>query len=212
MAALHGPALWTIAGFVLYVIGGAVSLFAMALVEGMLLAPFGLRAQAGELGLSVRNGLHALAWGVLVVALAAPLGRRLVGGIQFRRTGWAMLGVGLVVATFVIALGNEFVRARYGYYDPEYQGLSFFAGPALVAVALASWAALAVPRDGILAPGAAMLTAAAGLAMALLPSLPGTADGIDPTSVPLAGAFVVGIGYAVVAAVVVVRRLGRPPA
>jgi hypothetical protein len=123
-----------------------------------------------------------------------------------------MLGVGLVVATVVIALGNEFVRARYGYYDPEYQGLSFFAGPALVAVALATWAALAVPRDGILAPGAAMLTAAAGLAMALLPSLPGTADGIDAESLPLAGAFVVGIGYAVVAAVLVVRRLGRPPA
>ena len=212
MAALHGPALWTIAGFVLYVFGWIGSMLIWMLAERFLLEPFGLRAQAGTIGLSIRNGLHALVWGLLVAAVAAPLGRRLVEGIRFPRTGWMMLGVGLLIATVVIALGNEFVRARYGYYDSEYQGLSFFAGPALVAVALATWAALAVPRDGVPAPGAAMLTAAAGLAMALLPSLPGTADGIDAESVPLAGTFVVGIGYAMVAAVLVVRRLARPNA
>jgi hypothetical protein len=209
MAALHGPALWTIAGFVLYALGWIGSMLIWMLAERFVLEPVGLRAEAGTVGLSVRNGLHALVWGLLVAAVAAPLGRRLVDGIRFTRTGWVMLGVGLVLATVVIALGNEFVRARYAYYDSEYQGLSFFAGPALVAVALATWAALAVPRDGVLAPGAAMLTAAAGLAMALLPSLPGTADGIDAGSVPLAAAFVAGVGYAMVATVLVVRRLGR---
>jgi hypothetical protein len=210
MAALHGPALWTIAGFVLYVVGWVGSYLVLFALEGVV-API-RDAEAGTLAWSLRNGMHGLVWGALVVAAAAPLGRRFIPGLRFQALGWAILAVGLVLAAVVIALGNEFVRARYGVYDPEYQGLSFFAGPALIAVALATWAALAVPRDGVLAPGAAMLTAAAGLAMALLPSLPGTADGIEPTSVPLAGAFVIGIGYAAVAAVLVVRRLGRPPA
>ncbi|HXG26039.1 MAG TPA: hypothetical protein VNL94_04195 [Candidatus Binatia bacterium] len=209
IAALHGPALWTMAGLVLYIVGGLVSLLALSLVDGILLAPFGLAAQAGELGLSVRNGLHAIAWGLLTIAVAAPLGRRLIPGIRFRSVGWSMLAVGLVLAAVVVVLGAEFVRARYGVYDPEYQGLSFFAGPALVAVALATWAALAVPRDGIVVPGAAMLTAGAGLAMSLLPSLPGAADGVQVESLPIVLAFLAGVGYTVVAAVTVIRRLVR---
>ena len=208
IAELYGPALWTIAGFVLYILGGLGSMLALALVEGPLLEPFGLRAEAGTLGLSVRNGLHAIAWGLLAVAVAAPLGRRLIAGIRFSPAGWAVLAVGLVLAAVVTTLGNEFVRARYGWYDPEYQGLSFFAGPALVAVALGTWAALAVPRDGVLLPGAAMLTATAGLAMSLLPSVPGAADGIASESVPLVAAFLLAVTYAAIAAVVVVRRLG----
>jgi hypothetical protein len=207
---MYGPAIWTIAGFVLYVLAGMGSLLALSLVDGALLAPFGLRAEAGTLGLSVRNGLHAIAWGGLVAVVTVPLGRRLVDGLRFTTTGWAMLAVGLALATVVIALGDEFVRARYGMYDAEYQGLSFFAGPALVAVALATWAALAVPRDGVLAPGAAMLTAAGGLAISLLPSAPGAADGIAPESMPLVGAFVVAVAYTALAAIVVVRRFGRP--
>jgi hypothetical protein len=212
MAALYGPALWTIAGFVLYVLAGMGSILLLYPIERFLLEPFGLRPEAGTLAFSVRNGIHALVWGVLVVAVAAPLGRRLVAGIRFSTAGWTMLGVGLALAMVVVALGAEFVRARYGYYDPEAQGLSFFAGPALVAVALATWAALAVPRDAVLVPGATMLTATAGLAMSLVPSLPGAADGFDGESLPIVGAFVVAVAYVGVASVLVVRRLGRPAA
>lgn len=212
IAASYGPAIWTIAGFVLYVLAGMGSLLALSLVDGALLAPFGLRAEAGTLGLSVRNGLHAIAWGLLVATAAAPLGRRLVEGVRFTTTGWVMLVVGLVLATIVIALGDEFVRARYGYYDPEYQGLSFFAGPALVAVALATWASLAVPRYGVVVPGATMLTAVGGLAMSLLPSVPGAADGIAAESIPLVAAFVVAVAYAGTASILVARRLGRQAA
>jgi hypothetical protein len=212
IAALHGPALWTVAGFVLYVLGWIGSLLSLYLLERVLLEPIGIRPESGTLGLSVRNGLHAIVWGALVAAVAAPLGRRLVPGMRFRASGWAMLAAGLVVAAVIIALGNEFVRARYGLYDGEYQGLSFFAGPAVVAVALATWAALAVPRAGVVVPGSAMLTAAAGLAMSLLPSLPGATDGIEAASLPLVGGFLVAVGYAGLAAVMVVWRLGRPSA
>ena len=209
IAALHGPALWTIAGLVLYALGWVGAMLLFSLVERSLLEPLGVRPEAGTLGLSVRNGVHALAWGVLVAAVAAPLGRRLVDGIRFSVTSWSMLAAGLVIATVVTSLGNEFVRQRYGLYDPEYQGLSFLAGPAVVAVALATWAALAVPRSGVVVPGAAMLTSAAGLAMSLLPSLSGATDGIEATSVPLAGSFLVAVAYAGFAAVLVLLRLGR---
>jgi hypothetical protein len=209
IAALQGPALWTIAGFVLYVLGWVGAMLLLYFVERTFLEPLGIRPEAGMLSLSVRNGVHALAWGVLVAAVAAPLGRRLVEGIRFSATGWAMLAAGLVVAGVITMLGNEFVRERIGYYDPDAQGLSFFAGPAVVAVALATWAALAMPRSGVVVPGAAMLTAAAGLAMSLLPSLSGVTDGIDATSLPLAVSFLVAVAYAGVAAVLVLLRLGR---
>ncbi len=212
MAALHRPALWTLAGFVLYVLGAFGGLLLIVVIEGPLLAVFGLRAEAGTLGLSVQNGLHAITWGLLTAAIAWPLGRRLVPGIRFQAVGGAMLLVGLVIAAVTMTLGNEFVRARYGHYDPEYEGLAVFAGPAIVAIALATWAALAVPRSGVLVPAAAMLTAAAGFAMSLLPSLPGVSDGIDPASIPLIAAFLVAGGYAAMAAILVLLRLRRPPA
>lgn len=217
IAALYGPGLWTLSGFVLYILGGLGSLLAIAWLESfvigpLLLAPRGIDTGAGTLGLSVRNGLHAIAWGLLVVAIAAPLGRRLVAGIRFTAAGWITLAVGLGIAAVVTMLGAEFVRARYGVYDPEYQGLSFFVGPAVVAVALATWAALAVPGDGVLVPGAAVLTATVGLAMSLLPSVPGASDGLRAESMPLVGAFVVALGYGVVAALLIVRRLVRPAA
>ena len=210
MAALHGPALWTLAGFVIYVLGAFGGLLLIVVIEAPLLAMFGLRAEAGTLGLSVQNGLHAIAWGLLTAAVAWPLGRRLVPGSRFGVLGWAMLLVGLVIAAFAMTLGNEFVRARYGRYDPEYQGLSLFAGPAIVAIALATWAALAVPRSGVLVPGAAMLTAAAGLVLSLVPSIPGASDGVDAASIPLVAAFLVGVGYAAGAAILVLLRLWRP--
>lgn len=212
LAALHAPALWTLAGFVLYVLGAFGGMLVIVVIEDPLLALFGLRAEAGTLGLSVQNGLHMIAWGLLTAAVALPLGRRLVEGIRFQALGWAMLAVGLVIAAVAMTLGNEFVRARYGWYDSEYQGLSLFAGPAIVAIALATWAALAVPRSGVLMPGAAMLTAAAGLAMSLLPSIPGAADGIVADSMPLAAAFLGAVGYAAVAAILVLFRLRRPTA
>lgn len=209
IATRHGSALWTLTGFILYVLGGMAAILATTVLDGVLLHPFGLRAEAGTLGLSVRNGYHAIVWGVLVAAVAAPLGRRLVDGIRFTMSGWAMLATGLALAAVVITLGCEFVRQRVGYYDPDAQGLSGFAGLALVAVALATWAALAVPAAGVLAPAAAVLTAAAGLAMSLLPSIPGAADGIAADSVPLGAAFLGGLAYAGLATILVTRRLGR---
>ena len=49
MAALHGPALWTLAGFVIYVLGAFGGLFLIVVIEAPLLAMFGLRAEAGTL-------------------------------------------------------------------------------------------------------------------------------------------------------------------
>ena len=199
IAAFHGPALWTIAGFVPYVVGGMASLLLVAWL------PIG--AVAGSFNLSVQNGLHNLAWGGVVVAAAVPLGRRLVAGLRFGIGGWVLLLAGLVLAAVATTLMNEFVRARYVWYDPEYAGLSLFTGPALVAIALATWAALATPREGSLIPGVAALTAIVGMAMSLLPSVPGAADGIVADSVPLVATYLVAAGYAAVAGALVLRHV-----
>ena len=65
---------------------------------------------------------------------------------------------------------------RYAYVDVEYVGFSVLAWPALVAIALAGWAALAVPRGSAIAPVALVALAAMGLGIALLPSVLGAAD------------------------------------
>jgi hypothetical protein len=199
-----GVALWAIAGVVLYVLGGIGSLLAIATIEG--LVP-GLRDQvaSGTVGLSIQNALHPLVWGLLVAAAAIPIGRRLVDNLRFGAVGWFLLVLVLALAAITTLLVDEFVRARFGSFDPDMTGFTVFAGPALVAIALAVWAALAVPAGMGLPLVAATVAAAASLALALLPSLGGLDDGIDPASLPLAGVFLVDVLFAAGAAMLVLR-------
>ena len=84
-------------------------------------------------------------------------------------------------------------------------GFAVFAGPALVAIALAAWAALAVPSGMGLPLVAATVGAVASLALALLPSLGGLDDGINPESLPLAGVLLADVVFAVAATLLVLR-------
>jgi hypothetical protein len=202
--------LWALAGFALYLLCAIASLFITVLIADPLLTAIGLPVEAGTLGLSVRNALHPAVWGALVAAVSIPIGRRLVDGIRFSGAGWVVLGVGLVLATLTWFLSEEFVRARFESFDPEYVGLSLFAWPALVAVALCGWAALAVPRTGATPVIVLLVLAAAGLAVALLPSMGGASDGIEPGSVPLAVAFLVDVAYAISVIALVFRGATRP--
>jgi hypothetical protein len=202
--------LWTIVGFLLFVAGAIASLLAVALVEQLILDPMGIGPQAGEVSLSLRNSLHAVLWGIGVVAVAAPIGRRLVRDARFGLAGWVVLASGLSLAGLTTFLVDEFVRARYGYFDPEATGWTVFVGPALVATALAAWAALSVPagrRNALIALTAA---AAAGLGLLLLPSLPDVTDGIAARNVPISIAFVLDAGYAI-GATAFTLAAGRPP-
>ena len=207
---VSGIVLWTIAGFVLYVLGGMVTLFvSLSLADGFLGA-LGIESHAGTFGLSIRNASHPIVWGAVVAAASMPIGTRLVSGLRFGATGWVVIVVGLTLAGVTTFLGAEFVRARHGVFDPEYQGFSFFAAPALVAISLATWASLAAPgRRGLLLV-AATLTAVAGLSIALLPSVGGAADGIDPANVPLAATFTADALFGVAAALLVIRAASQP--
>ncbi len=89
-----------------------------------------------------------------------------------------------------------------------YAGLSYFAGPALVAIALAGWATLAMPRRAM-PLAAATILAVVGLGIALLPSVGGAADGIDAESIPIAAVFTANALYGVVVAALVVRASVR---
>jgi hypothetical protein len=205
----YGILLWAIAGFALYLLIGVASTFATLVFEPVL-AVAGLRIEAGELGLSVRNALHPLVWGVLVAAVSVPMGRRLVRDIRFTRDGWVVLLAGLLLAAATWLLLEEFVRGRMAYFDPEYVGFAIFTWPALVAIALSGWAALAVPRGSSAPLIAALVLASTGLAVALLPSIPGVTDGMAPKNLPLAAVFLVDIAYAVAAILVAFRRAGAP--
>jgi hypothetical protein len=201
-------ALWAITGFVFYVLGGMGSLLALAALEGVL--PPELRPAAGSITLSIRNGAHLFAWAALSAGASMVVGRRLITGLRFGPGGWVLLGAGTALAAFTMFMVNEDVRARFGYFDPEYANLAFFASPAVLAIALAGWATLAVPpgRGAVLAVAAG--AAAGALGLSLLPSLPAATDGIDADHVPLALAFVADLAFAGIAAVVVAARVLRP--
>lgn len=198
---------WAITGFVLYVLGGMISLLAIAVVGSWL--PPGLQPEVGTLGWSVRNGLQPALWGVLAASASMVVGRRLVGGIRFRPDGWLVLAIGIALAAWSMFLVNENIRARYGVYDPEYAGLAWFASPAVLATALAGWATLAVPRGQGIVLAIICGAAVAGLGTSLLPSVPSAIDGIDADHLPLAAAFLADLAYAAVIAVVIAARLLR---
>jgi hypothetical protein len=203
--------LWAAAGAVIYVLAGLGSLLAFALVEGVGVIPADSQPQAGAVSLSIRNGLHQVAWGALAAAASLPLGRRLVAGLRFRPAGWVVLSVGLALAGITMFLLNELDRSRNGMFDPDHVGFAWFAAPAVIAIALAAWATLATPdRNARILAGTTVLAVSA-LALALLPSLPGAADGIRADGVPLVGAFLADVGFAVLATMLVVRKVVAQP-
>jgi hypothetical protein len=202
---ISGPALWALAGFGLYLVVGAGSMFLTALVVDPFLDAVGLPVEAGHVGLSVRNAVHPIVWGALVAVASVPIGRRLVGGIQFSIAGSAALAVGLALASITWFLTEEFVRARMEYFDMEYVGFSLLVWPALVAIGLSGWAALALPR-GVGTPLATLVAlAAAAMAVALLPSVAGALDGIEAANIPLALVFLVDAVYAVLVVILAFR-------
>lgn len=208
--ASSGTLLWALAGLVLYLLGGVAAVFVTALVVDPLLGAAGLPVEAGLPGLSLRNAIDPWVWGALVAAIAAPAGRRLVPGIRFSPACWLVLGAGLTFATVTWFLLEEFVRARYTYVDLEYVGFSLLTWPALVAVGLCGWAALAVPRGAATPLVVLLVLAAMGLAVALLPSGVGAADGIEAENIPLAVAFLLDVVYAISVVVLAIRRATAP--
>lgn len=204
----HGVAHWALAGFVLYVVGGMGTLFVSAWIAEAILPTLGIPVEIGTLAWSIRNAFHPIVWGAFVAGVSMPIGSRLVPDLRFAMGGWAVLATGHALATVTELLVAEFVRARYGLFDAEYAGISYFAGPALVAIALAGWASLAVPRRAIPLVAATIL-AVVGLGIALLPSVGGAADGIDAESIPIAAVFTANAFYGVVVAALVVRASAR---
>jgi hypothetical protein len=204
----QGAVLWAAAGAVIYVLAGIASLLAFALVERVL--PADAQPQAGAISLSIRNGLHQVAWGGLAAAVSMPLGRRLVAGLRFGPTAWLVLAIGLTLAGITMFLLNEYDQSRNGMFDPDHVGFAFFAAPAVLAIALATWATLATPGRHARMLAGTMLLATFALVLALVPSVPGAVSGVRVESIPLAVAFLADLGSAVLAAMLVVRRVAEP--
>lgn len=135
-------AVWAFLGFVVYALAAFGSLLLVATVEQVILEPLGLGGEPGTSSWGLVLASHPIAWGVIVAAVAAWFGGRLLpGAFVAGRGSAAHLVAGLALAAVTTYLLHEFVRERYGWSDPDYYGLSIFAPSALVAVALAGWAA-----------------------------------------------------------------------
>lgn len=206
-------AVWAFLGFVVYALAAFGSLLLVATVEQVILEPLGLGGEPGTSSWGLVLASHPIAWGVIVAAVAAWFGGRLLpGAFVAGRGSAAHLVAGLALAAVTTYLLHEFVRERYGWSDPDYYGLSIFAPSALVAVALAGWAAAALDCGHRGALVALQVAALVGLAIALLPSVPGAADGIRPSSAPLAVVFVIDVAFAVGSTLAVLVPWLRRPA
>jgi hypothetical protein len=177
---------WVAIGLALYLLLGIASLFATGLVDVLILAPLGIDPEAGTSSWGLHLASQDILWGLSVAGAAGVIGRRLVPGLRFGVSGLVVLAAGLTLAALTTFCLHESVRERVGtYFDPEYAGWAIFAAPAVVAVAVATWAALSLPlrqRGPLLLLGT---TAGIALAAVMAPSLPGLADGVAPRSTGL---------------------------
>lgn len=176
---------WAAEGFVLYILLGPASLLATAIALGWL-APFGWVAEAGTAAWGVRLAAQPPVWGVTVAVAATWLGRGLIPDLRPARGAALFLALGLALAAMTTYLLHEFVRERYGTFDPEYAGFVLFAAPAIVAAALVTWARTAVPRNHGSILLLLQVAATAGFGLVILPSVGGLGDGIRETSIPMA--------------------------
>ena len=196
---------WSLFGVLAWVVTGPLVLWALSWVA-QVVAPLGLVAEAGTPAWGVFLAISVLGWGLATAAVgvvAAPRFRVHIAPVA--PAALAALTVGLVLAALTKYALHEQVRARMGWFDPDYAGATLLAVPALVGLALAAWASAAIPRRD--RTPLAVLAAAAALAFALctMTNLPGLADGVRDESVPLAVALLMD-GVWVVAVVVGVAR------
>jgi len=201
-------AAWAALGFAGYIVIGLGSLLAIATVEEAILEPLGLGGEPGTSSWGIVLASHPLVWGAATAMAAAPLGRRLIpGGLRREIRPAVVLAVGLGLAAITTYLLHEFARERYGWFDSDYVGLVVFAAPALVAIALAGWAADILPRGGTPILFVALAAAVAGLGLAILPSVPGLQDGIRASSIPLATVLAVDVAYGTASLLLAARSL-----
>jgi hypothetical protein len=189
-------------GYVASGFGGFVG--AWVLEASGLLVVSGLDAHG--LGLTSQ----AVIWGILSVFVVVVAARLLLDArLRISSGAIAVLGAGLVIAALAQYLLYDYAEARLGYFAWQSIGWTIALPGAVVAVAVASFAAWAAPRPAVALPALiALALAAAGVGFIVLSNLDGLADGIRPASIPLAimvgvaGVFTFGV-----AAITFERRL-----
>jgi len=148
----------------------------------------GLLGFAGSQAHGVGLALGPLIGGIASALIVVVTGRMLLDGpLRAGAGALCILGAGLVLAALTEHALYDWVVAKFGYYAVEFAGWTAALPGAVVAVAVAGFAAWSVQRraDG-LAPSIALVLATAGVGFIVLSNVGGLADGIQPSSVPLA--------------------------
>lgn len=201
---------WWLFAALAWVCAGPLVLFATSWVS-QLVAPLGLVAEAGTVGWGIFLAIAVVGWGLATAVIAAVAAPRF--GVNLRpvsRSPVAVLASALALAALTMFTLHEQLRARMGYFDPDYAGLTGFVPMAMVAVACAAWARYSVPGRRDRRPAdACLMLAASVVAVGILSNVPGLADGIHPASVPLAVALAVDAVFVTVATAAAARELLR---
>ena len=199
---------WSLFGILAWVVTGPLVLWATSWVN-QLAAPVGLYAEAGTAGWGVYLAGSVVAWGLATAMLGAVAAPRF--GVNLRPLAPAALTAlfaGLGLASLTMYGLHEQVRARMGWFDPDYAGATLLAVPALVGLALAAWASAAIRRRDRTPLAVLVGVAALVFGLCTATNLPGLADGLRAESVPLMAVLLIDCTWvvAVVAAVARGRR------
>ena len=176
-------------------------LFATVAVVGFLEGTLGL-----DHGLGL--ALWPLVWGAIAlpgVVLAANLVFTIGPTVRRRTLLLPLIGIALAAVTEVLLY--EWSVDRYGWFDPEYIRATAGLFAVLVGLATATFAVLIAPPRAAAWPAGVALICAAGVLVVFLANVPGLADGIAATSLPLAAAMGAVGAYALVCGAVAARSL-----
>ncbi len=156
----------------------------------------------------LQQAVLPLAWGALAIAALLLFARSSFGA-------WPSVGqdavtiavVGLLLAGATNAVLHGWVDERYGLFSARLVGPTAGLFAAVVASAVAGFAALVAPRGARAIPVLVTVVAAlAGLGVLLL-NVPGALDGIEPGSLPLAALVGASVTYTLAATILVLRRM-----
>lgn len=112
---------------------------------------------------------------------------------------------GIVLSSIVLLAVQQWTIGRFGYPDPDFVGATAWLFAALVALAVATFAALVAPARAVLWPLIACLWAAFVVLVMVASNIPALADGIADDSWPLAASVALASLYALFCPALVLR-------
>lgn len=198
----------------LAVVGWIWAAGSVALLAPALLVAFGLVSWLPRLVLPqlwMDHGLELattiVTWGAIGMLGAAGLARLLLGRVVIlHRPPLLAAAAGLAIAAALQVALDSWAVNKFGYFEPEIMGPTVMLPFGLAALAVALFGVAVAPSGADLPPRISVIGGGLAALMAAVLNVPGAADGIAASAVPLAVVLTIVSGYVPTVWWIAVRR------